>query len=253
MVTQALQNSPDSATIRAILYQEREVYNRYMSIVLHKIADTTPVVKYIASILRQHLENNQTVLWLVPGGSSITIAAEVSKQLHDLPLHNLMVTLTDERYGSVGHTDSNWQQLIEAGFLLPNAQLFPVLLGKNREETVSDFATRLEILLTQANYRLGFFGIGADGHTAGILPGSPAVTTKTLAAGYDAGNFQRITMTFPAIQQLNEVVAYATGEAKWPVLNQLANETLSLEQQPAQILKAVSKATIFNDYIDSGA
>ena len=38
--------------------------------------------------------------------------------------------LTDERYGPVGHPDSNWSQLLQKGFDLPQAKLVPVLTGR---------------------------------------------------------------------------------------------------------------------------
>jgi 6-phosphogluconolactonase/glucosamine-6-phosphate isomerase/deaminase len=91
------------------------------------------------------------------------------------------------------------------------------------------------------------FGIGSDGHTAGILPRSSAVDEMRLAHGYDGGTFKRITMTRPAITQLDEAVIYTMGKDKWPVLDQLEND-VAIDEQPAQILKQVPKVTIFNDH-----
>lgn len=211
-----------------------------------KISETEPVAVFISDRLKSHLKQSQTVLWLVPGGSAIPIVARVSQLLTGQDVSNLYVTLTDERYGSVGQADSNWQQLLDAGFDLPGAQLLPVLSGKNRHQTTLGFSDRLDKWLHQADYRLGFFGIGPDGHTAGILPGSPAVHAKGYAVDYDA-NFERITMTFPAIAMLDEAVVYAAGEAKRPVLDQF--ETAKpLTEQPAQILKQIKELTVFNDY-----
>jgi 6-phosphogluconolactonase/glucosamine-6-phosphate isomerase/deaminase len=221
-----------------------------MSIKFTKITSTEPVIEYLVQAISEQLKAGKRVFWLVPGGSSISIAAEVSKRLSDTPLDKLTVTLTDERYGDVGHADSNWKQLADAGFALPGADLHPVLDGQDMLATVSHFAETLQTALENADYALGFFGIGPDGHTAGILPGSPAVTETAFAAGYDAGNFKRITMTPPAIAKLDEAVVYAVGEAKWPIFEQLGTD-LPLEQQPAQSLKQVPKTTIFNDHIDS--
>lgn len=218
-----------------------------------KINSPQPVVEYLTKTLTEHLAKGERVLWLVPGGSSIAIAVAVSGRLDRSLLSGLAVTLTDERYGNVDHADANWRQLAEAGFALPGAVLLPVLTGANRATTVEHFAVTLRQELDRADFALGFFGIGADGHTAGILPGSPAVTATDLAAGYDAAElgaapFQRLTMTPPAIRQLDEAVIYAVGEPKWSVLNQLAAQELPIEQQPAQILKSVPTVTIFNDH-----
>jgi 6-phosphogluconolactonase/glucosamine-6-phosphate isomerase/deaminase len=218
--------------------------------VFQKISDSQPVVDYLAKVLTTYLEAGR-VLWLVPGGSSIAIAAAVSQKLKPELTSHLTVSLTDERFGIVGHPDSNWKQLHDAGFQPAHATMLPVLSGKDMTETVTNFGASLEEILGNVDYRLGFFGIGADGHTAGILPGSPAVAAEQFAAGYDAGNFMRITMTPKAISYLDEAVAYAVGEEKREALLNLDLEKLPLETQPAQILKQVAKYTIFNDQIES--
>lgn len=216
-----------------------------------KISTPDAVARYLADALRSRLDSGQPVLWLVPGGSSIKIAAAVSTLLAGSDLSRLTVTLTDERFGPVGHPDSNWLQLQDAGFKLPGAKMIPVLMGADMADTVTSYAEILQSGLERDQYRIGFFGIGPDGHTAGILPGSPAVGAIEFAAGYDAGNFKRLTMTFPAIRLLDEAVVYAVGEAKWPVIEQLADD-VELAKQPAQALKTATKLTIFNDHKGDG-
>lgn len=213
-----------------------------------KISDSQPVISYLVRTLKTYLSGGR-VLWLVPGGSSVAIAAAVSQQLRDVDTSYLTITLTDERYGVEGHPDSNWQQLLNAGFSFGNAAKLPVLSGRNMSETVQDFSKSLEKTLGSVDYRLGFFGMGADGHTAGILPESPAVYDENFASGYDAGNFMRITMTPKAITYLDETIVYATGEAKREALLNLNLENLPLDKQPAQIHKQIAKCTVFNDQI----
>jgi 6-phosphogluconolactonase/glucosamine-6-phosphate isomerase/deaminase len=216
---------------------------------LYKVAAAAEAAEFIAAALSAPLREGKKVLWLVPGGSAIALAAEVAKRLRDVPLNTLTITLTDERYGPVGHPDSNWLQLEQAGFMpLPGAQLLPVLTGTSMGETVAQFSSVLKEQLAVADYALGLFGIGADGHTAGILPHSPAVTSQDFAAGYDAISFQRITMTPPAIAKLDEAVVSAMGETKWPVIDELESTDKPIPDQPAQLLKQVPKLTIFNDH-----
>lgn len=218
-----------------------------MELQFRQVTSIEPVAEFLTAALKQALEAGKRVLWLVPGGSAIGVAVAISKRLQNADLHNLTVSLTDERYGPVGHDDSNWRQLEAAGFFLPTATQIPVLKGKDMLETTTDFAARLKALLELSDYKLGLFGIGPDGHTAGILPNSLAVAAKELAAGYEGGGYRRITMTPEAISQLDEAVVYAVGEAKWPVLDQLEND-IDLSTQPPQVLKQVPKLTIFNDH-----
>ena len=186
-----------------------------------KINSITPVVDYLTDTISNALVQGKQVLWLVPGGSSITIAAEVSKKLQSYPVDKLYVTLTDERYGDVGHADSNWLQLEQAGFNLPEANLRPVLIGQDFANTVAEFGKVIDKDMQAVDFSIGFFGIGPDGHTAGILPDSPAVSDIALTSGYDAGVFKRVTITGRSIDRLDEAVVYGVGEDKWPVIDQL--------------------------------
>ncbi len=216
--------------------------------VFRTIDSIEPVVEYVTGVLNAQLLAGKRVLWLVAGGSSVPVSVGCSKRLLSVgvPLDKLVVSLTDERYGDVGHANSNWRELEEAGFALPGATLHPVLSGKDMAGTVADFESFLEAELSQATFSIGLFGIGPDGHTSGILPHTSAVRETKLVHGYDAGAFQRVTTTPAAIARLDEAVSYAVGEAKWPVLDQLET-ALSPDDQPAQVLKSVPKLTIFTD------
>lgn len=214
-----------------------------------KITSPEPVVTYLYETISSKLKSGQKVFWLVPGGSAIALVVSIGERLvkDNVPVSNLTVTLTDERFGEVGHADSNWKQLGDSGFTLPGANLYPVLAGKDMRSTIADFTNLLQKQLSEADYRIGFFGIGPDGHTSGILPASSAVVATELVHGYDGGTYQRITTTPAALVKLDEAVAYAAGEAKWPIIDQLDTD-LPIDKQPAQILKKIPKLTIFNDH-----
>lgn len=217
-----------------------------MGMSFRRIASAEPAAAYLAGCLSEHLKAGERVLWLVPGGSGAEVAARTSQLLQGTPLENLTITLTDERYGPVGHPDSNWLHLAHAGMHVTGAHLAPVLHGEDLRLTAEQFADRLKQLLSDSDYRLGLFGIGDDGHTAGILPGSPALRAKELAASFDTETFQRVTITPPAIARLTEAVVYAVGSNKYQQLERLEQDVAAAEQ-PAQILKLVPKLTIFND------
>ncbi|MEI7682794.1 MAG: 6-phosphogluconolactonase [Candidatus Saccharibacteria bacterium] len=215
---------------------------------IRKITSDEIVVDYLTGQIMGKLSEGLKVLWLVSGGSAVTIAAAVSQKLRGNDLTNLTVTLTDERFGPVGHKDSNWQQLHLANFHLPGATMVPVLHGHSLAETTSEFANNLQRFCQGASYCIGFFGMGPDGHTAGILPGSSAVTSAEWAASYHAPGFTRVTMTPLAIAALKEAVVYAMGKSKQAALEGLLQD-INFDKEPAQALKQVTKLTIFNDQI----
>jgi 6-phosphogluconolactonase/glucosamine-6-phosphate isomerase/deaminase len=210
-----------------------------------------PAEFIFASIFGQ-LKSNKKVLFFLTGGSSIPVGLNVAELLKNISdknlIKNLTITLTDERYGEVGHKDSNWQQLTEKGFSLPQAKLIPILTGESRDIAVGKFNENLEQEFKKADYKIGLFGIGADGHTAGILPESSAVNAEAYAFGYKTEKFERITITPKMIEKLDEVIIWAQGKEKWPIIKNLLTENISIPKQPAQILKKVSLLTIFTDY-----
>ena len=91
---------------------------------MNYIYTNTPIeaaAKDLADKLFKHLSSGERVLFLMSGGSSIPISIMASKILKGVNLSNLYVSLTDERYGVVVQTDENWQQLINGGLDLTDA------------------------------------------------------------------------------------------------------------------------------------
>jgi 6-phosphogluconolactonase len=218
----------------------------------YKSKDADAAVKYLQKVISEHLKKGEKILWLVTGGSAIEVAAEVSKLIKNEDLSRLYITLTDERYGAANHSESNWRQLLDAGFKLPQAQLFPLLNGEDVEKTAMNYSHFLEELLHESDYKISLFGMGPDGHIASLFPGFPQLEEDQ---GYalsveDAPKPppQRITMTIPAIKELDEAVLYVRGEERRALLEKLKQE-VSINEQPAQILKGLPKFTIFNDQI----
>lgn len=218
------------------------------SMVFRETSSIDEVAEYLQSVLLEQLGKGEKVVWLVPGGSAIAVTAIALRLLAGQDLSSLTIGLTDERFGPVGHADSNWLQMLQAGIDFGNAQLLPALTGVDQATTTTNYAAKLQKAFVGTDYKLGLFGMGPDGHTAGVLPGSPAVSSNQWAASYDAGNFVRLTMTPLAIEHLDEAVLYAMGPAKLTALQNLQTK-LPVQLQPAQALKRVAKLTIFNDQI----
>jgi 6-phosphogluconolactonase/glucosamine-6-phosphate isomerase/deaminase len=215
-----------------------------------KTTTTETPAAYIAGLVNGCLQADKKVLLLLSGGSSIAVAAAAYKLLNDQSVDGLTIMLTDERYGDVGHADSNWRQLELAGLpvnALPNA--LPVLIGENMDITTSRYNTLLEEQMTAAGAVIGMFGMGTDGHTAGILPATPAIGAEGWAVGYNTTEYRRITMTFRAIRHVTTAVLCASGEAKLAPLTALQTKTAPLIVQPVQVLKEVPSLVVFTDLL----
>ncbi len=210
--------------------------------------DPQVVAEFIAKKIISKLESGKKVLWIVPGGSSIVATSLAAKMIVTHPHENLTVMPGDERFGPVGHADSNWFQMEKEGFALPGARLVPLLVGDDRQTTTDKYAENLKKYIAEADYVLGFFGVGADGHTAGMLPGTPPLGSSEYAASYQAAQYERVTVTPVVIDMLDEAVAFAVGENKWPILRNL-NKEVPAEDNPVQLLKRVPEFTLFTDCV----
>jgi 6-phosphogluconolactonase/glucosamine-6-phosphate isomerase/deaminase len=168
--------------------------------------------------------------------------------LTPINLKDLTVTLTDERYSSINHPDSNWRHLKEGGFDFDAVTAIPVLIGKSFEETTKMYGVNLRDAWSNNDVVIGQFGIGEDGHIAGVLPRTVGVRSPGTVVSYEAGKFRRLTMTLATIAKLDYAYVFAYGESKKEAVNNLKEE-LTLEAQPAQILKKVKKVVVYSDQV----
>ncbi len=207
------------------------------------------------------------VLLLASGGSTAGIAVGVCEDAKRLigrgatPLsESLSLSLIDERFGPAGHGDSNWQRLIDLGLDECSVNARPVLVDREiRENSFTAAIDAFDGFLKGAVarqkaerlYIVGLFGIGSDGHTAGILPGSPlsvetAEDEGRFAAGYVTDRFTRITVAPPFFRYIDYAVAYAAGSEKRAALATLEREA-PIAAQPAQLLKRARETVVFTD------
>ncbi len=201
----------------------------------------------MASAIKQHLSKGEKVLWLASGGSGIKVGLKTLEMLNGIDLENLTITLTDERYGELGHKDENWQQLLGGGADFKNAKTFRIIKDLSFNETTENFNDWLEQTIENVDFVIGLFGIGADGHTAGIKPNSVAATSIKLADNFTGEDFQRITITPKMFKHINQIVTQASGVDKTRVLETLFAEKIDFVDQPAQLLKTVAVSDLVTD------
>ncbi len=218
---------------------------------VYKIGAPEIAIAPLTSSIKSALYLGPT-LWLVPGGSNIPISVAVMARIDNDLAANLTIALTDERFGPLNHPDSNWAQLNTAGFYPKGAKIINVLKEDSTDlaTTAANYASELEMELEAVNTVIGQFGIGGDGHIAGILPNSVATAeTEAIVTGYEGTPFSRITLTFAGIRRVNTAFLIATGSGKYLALDKLIHQDLPLNEQPAQILKQLNEAYVYNDVI----
>ena len=206
---------------------------------------------HIAERIRTLLASGKSVLWLVSGGSNIPIQIAAMQQIPDSLSKDLTIMPVDERYGPYNHRDSNATQLRKNGFDPKHAECVDVLEDNlDMTDTVQLFNNYFAREVAMGDYIFATLGMGADGHTAGILPHSPALASTDFAIGYKARDFERITLCADAIAtHCDEVVLCAFGESKVSALHRLAEHDDQRQAVPAILLREVKNCTVYNDVI----
>jgi 6-phosphogluconolactonase/glucosamine-6-phosphate isomerase/deaminase len=199
--------------------------------------------------LVHELSNGKKVLWLTSGGSNIPATVQIMSHITADLSEGLTILPIDERYGKVGHENSNWAALMNAGFKGQHAKLEPVLFGDlSFQATIVRFQHIAKKAFASNDCIIGQLGIGDDGHIAGILPESEAAHEKIeFVSGYHTKQYDRLTLTFSAIKQITAAYVFAFGEAKANALRTLETKIVPLEKQPAQILKQMRETYVYND------
>ena len=165
------------------------------------------------------------------------------------------VFLVDERFVSFEDKDSNYRMLRETLFgkiPIPQENIHPIPTGKTSLETSAreyeeDLRRFFKVSKGQyPSFDLILLGIGEDGHTASLFPGSKALSEcghLTAAVVLDEMRHDRISLTLPVINHAEHVIFFVRGANKAPVLKKIiAGDDPSL---PAAMVRPRSGNLLF--------
>ncbi len=218
--------------------------------------DKTVAEHAIAQAICDGLADGKRVLWLVSGGSNIQLEKDVMDLVRDHAgdkLAGLAVMPIDERYGPPSHKDSNVQQLREAGFDQGAATLVDVLVHDVPfDQTVGFYTDVAAAAFANAGVVVGQFGMGSDGHIAGIKPSSPATEPdESTVAGYEWEDYRRMTLMPAALRQVTVAFMPAYGDDKRGPLLHLQKNDQPFARLPAVLLYELPEVYVYNDQLES--
>jgi 6-phosphogluconolactonase len=173
-------------------------------------------------------ERNEFRIALSGGNTPRPVYARLATIAHDLPWDLVRITFSDERCVPPDDPESNfrmaWETLLapagvpEKSILRMRGEIDPEIAAQQYEEHL-DFMARQR---SEPIYRhdLILLGLGDDGHTASLFPGTAALeeTTRRVVANFVPKlNAWRLTFTFPLIDQARHVL-FLVGATKSPRL-----------------------------------
>jgi 6-phosphogluconolactonase/glucosamine-6-phosphate isomerase/deaminase len=216
--------------------------------------DQQSAVQAIATSICDGLFAGERVLWLTSGGSNVAAEVAVMDMLcthASERLDGLAILPMDERYGKPGHADSNSEQLRVAGFDPGIATWVDVLMHDLPfDQTLSFYNGVTAAAIANAGLVIGQFGLGSDGHTAGILPGSPATEIdEATVIGYEWSDYTRLSLSASALSQIHTAFVLAYGAGKKAALKRLQKNAEPFADLPSVLLYKIADTRIYNDQL----
>jgi 6-phosphogluconolactonase len=161
-----------------------------------------------------------------------------------VPWENIHFFWGDERHVPPNHADSNYRMANEAMLAkvpVPAQNIHRV----HAEDAAQSAAAAYEQELVRffqlqqgqfPRFDLIFLGMGPDGHTASLFPGSPGLSENhrlVIANWVEKFNAYRITFTFPVLNHAQNVLFLVGGADKASALHKIFDNENEGEELPA--------------------
>ncbi len=173
-------------------------------------------------------ERNEFRIALSGGNTPRPVYARLAAIGHDLPWDWIRITFGDERCVPPDDPESNfrmaWETLL-APARVPEKSILRMRGEIDPQIAAQEYEDQLDLIARQHNepiYRhdLILLGLGDDGHTASLFPGTAALEEKirrVVANFVPKFNAWRLTFTLPLINQARHIL-FLVGAAKNPRL-----------------------------------
>lgn len=182
---------------------------------------------WIAGTTRQAIGQRDRCVLALSGG---TTPLPMLRVLATTPIdwRKVEVIQVDERVAPGASPDRNLAQLraaLLARIPLPESQIHPMPVEETDLGLAAQDYGRLLVSLAGAPPRLDLvvLGLGADGHTASLVPGDAALDIRdadvAVTAPYQGR--RRMTLTFPVINRARHILWLVTGADKAEMLARL--------------------------------
>ena len=197
--------------------------------------------------------------WALCGGRTPKLALPLLTEPHyrdRIDWKNGIVCWGDERCVPPDHPDSNYKLAMD--LLLSKVPIAPGHIHRmagemtSPQEAARAYENDLKVLFKFdrpfPKFDLMWLGMGEDGHTASLFPGTSALDeTEKWVVGHrvESQSSSRITLTFPVINNARRVVVLCPGENKSTVLRDIFRPETPRARYPIQRLKPVDGELIW--------
>ena len=216
------------------------------------------VTEQVALCIDQVLAQRGRALIALSGGQTPR-SAYGQLSTFRLPWDRVDVLLGDERWVAADDPSSNALMIRETLLAQgPGCQacFHPVPTGlANPQESADAYELQLQALFASdlPCFDLMLLGLGDDGHTASLFPGTSATGTvhRWVAVGEGKG-LPRITLTAPVLSAARKVMFLVSGAGKREALRRLMDPQESADRTPARLVRPDTEVLILADAAAAG-
>jgi 6-phosphogluconolactonase len=162
------------------------------------------------------------------GNTPAPVYGRIAEEGHDLPWESVRFTFGDERCVPPDDPQSNFRMARENLFVpaaVPEKSIMRMRGEIDPQIAAQEYEDQLNVIATgrgEPIYRhdLILLGLGDDGHTASLFPGTAALdemTRRVVANFVPKLNAWRLTFTFPLINRARHIL-FLVGASKSPEL-----------------------------------
>jgi len=210
--------------------------------------------EHVASLIDLALDQRDRAHIALSGGTTPAAAYRLLNQEH-LPWNRVDVVLGDERWVPASDPASNARMLrdtlLAEGGPGAAARFHPVPTELESPEASVEAFERYVRQLCPGDppvFDVMLLGLGDDGHTASLFPGTPATTVRDRAVTIGAGKgLERITFTAPVLSAARQVIVLVSGEGKRQALQRLLDPAESAERTPAKLVQPRTPVLVLAD------
>jgi 6-phosphogluconolactonase len=195
------------------------------------VADSPAAVAHSAAewITEKVLSSRAPVRIALSGGSTpkpLYALLASGEFINRLPWDKMLWFWGDERFVPYDHPESNYRMAWEAMLSrvpVPPQNIFaiptdgiPEDAAQQYEQVLKDVYGKPVLEPTSPLFDITLLGLGEDGHTASLLPGSPVLSERNrwVAAVAHGRPEVRITLTYPALESSRHVAFLIEGRSK---------------------------------------
>ena len=190
--------------------------------------------KFIAAEARAAVAERGRFVMAVSGGKTPWQMLRALAN-ESVPWSGVHIVQVDERVAPAGDADRNLTHL-RASLLshapLPESQIYAMPVNEtDLEAAAASYARTLEkIAGAPPVLDLVHLGLGADGHTASLIPGDAVlnVADRDVAMTGIYQQRRRMTLTYPLLQRARKILWVATGAEKVEMLVRLCAGDVSI-------------------------